>query len=374
MQGYEYDGVDRLVGWSVGTDTTAYSYDEVGNRQTRASMVGGATYTYGAPTTGPNRLTEREVVTVGSTERMYYGYNLNGSIVERKEYDQLAVPLPSLLSEEHFGYSYRELNWKYVNGNSNEDNHRDWRYRYNAMGEREQKRLYHAPLADSIVGQPYPWVHYLLGGSKDQLAVWHGQQMTSPFCDTVRRRNVFLYPTEYLTYGVGNSAMLITRPNGSKDYKIIDHLGSTRVMLSGSGMIGTDYEPFGEALSGGTESRRGYIDREEDIESSLRNHGVRFLDDNTGRFLSIDPLWEMYRSLTPYQYGANNPIIFSDPDGMKIDFGENKGLEEAFLQALGYAEEKDKESSANLRYLYESEDFTIKMVEVDIAIRHDLLI
>ena len=52
------------------------------------------------------------------------------------------------------------------------------------MGEREQKRLYHAPLGDSIAVQPYPWVYYLLGGSKDQLAVWHGQQLTSPFCDT----------------------------------------------------------------------------------------------------------------------------------------------------------------------------------------------
>ncbi|KXK52063.1 MAG: hypothetical protein UZ07_CHB004003180 [Chlorobi bacterium OLB7] len=43
----------------------------------------------------------------------------------------------------------------------------------------------------------------MLGGSKEQLAVWHGQQMSGPFCDTAWRRNVFLYPTEYLTNGIG---------------------------------------------------------------------------------------------------------------------------------------------------------------------------
>ena len=105
------------------------------------------------------------------------------------------------------------------------------------MGEREQKRLYHAPLGDSIAGQPYPWVYYLLGGSKDQLAVWHGQQMTSPFCDTVRRRNVFLYPTEYITNGIGWNGVheditpIITKPDGSKEYRISDHLASLRVSL-----------------------------------------------------------------------------------------------------------------------------------------------
>jgi hypothetical protein len=152
------------------------------------------------------------------------------------------------------------------------------------MGEREQKRLYHAPLGDSIAGQPYPWVYYLLGGSKDQLAVWHGQQITSPFCDTVRRRNVFLYPTEYITNGVGKQSSLLTRPDGSKEYRFFDHLGSSRAVLSSSGFTFSDYAPFGGLLGGGTESRKGFIGKEKDRESSLRNLGVRQYDDEAGRF------------------------------------------------------------------------------------------
>ncbi len=238
-QSYGYDNVDRLQKWyrlGLG-DTVLYEYDKVGNR-TLAARIDGAdvrTYQYGTPITGPNRLYREFITQPLVPTRRDYGYNQNGSVTDRLL--STPMPVPTLLEEEHFGYSYRELNWRYVSGNPLMDNHSDWRYRYNAMGEREQKRLYHAPLADSIAGQPYPWVYYLLGGSKDQLAVWHGQQITSPFCDTVRRRNVFLYPTEYITNGIGWNGVheditpIITKPDGSKEYRISDHLASLRVSL-----------------------------------------------------------------------------------------------------------------------------------------------
>jgi hypothetical protein len=37
------------------------------------------------------------------------------------------------------------------------------------------------------------------------------------------------------------------------------------------------------------------------------------------RWMSVDPLTEEYYSLSPYNYVANNPILFTDPDGRKID-------------------------------------------------------
>ncbi|MCE2502636.1 MAG: glycoside hydrolase family protein, partial [Chlorobi bacterium] len=57
--------------------------------------------------------------------------------------------------------------------------------------------------------------------------------------------------------------------------------------------------------------------REKDQESDLFNNGVRKLDDNIGRFTSIDPLWEKFPSWSPYQYGYNNPLRVTDPGGMQ---------------------------------------------------------
>lgn len=81
-----------------------------------------------------------------------------------------------MLKEEHFGYGYRELTNQYIDGAPASSSRLDWRYRYNAQGEREQKRLYYGPDGDEYE-HAYPWVYYALGGAKEQLAVYHGQQM-----------------------------------------------------------------------------------------------------------------------------------------------------------------------------------------------------
>ncbi|MBN2520154.1 MAG: hypothetical protein JXB17_06600 [Bacteroidales bacterium] len=44
--------------------------------------------------------------------------------------------------------------------------------------------------------------------------------------------------------------------------------------------------------------------------------------DMTTRFLTIDPLAEKYVEMNPYGYCANNPILFVDPDGMRIDVSQ----------------------------------------------------
>ena len=59
-------------------------------------------------------------------------------------------------------------------------------------------------------------------------------------------RSVLMYPVEYNSYA-GGLARGTTRlhygsPNGVKEYRIADHLGSTRVVVSGTGAVVGDWD------------------------------------------------------------------------------------------------------------------------------------
>ena len=47
--------------------------------------------------------------------------------------------------------------------------------------------------------------------------------------------------------------------------------------------------------------------------------GERNYDPAIGRWMNIDPLAEVSKRWTPYNYCYNNPIINVDPDGMKAE-------------------------------------------------------
>ena len=46
--------------------------------------------------------------------------------------------------------------------------------------------------------------------------------------------------------------------------------------------------------------------------------GARMLDPRIGRWLTIDPMFAKYPSISPYSYCANSPIYFKDPDGRDL--------------------------------------------------------
>jgi len=88
------------------------------------------------------------------------------------------------------------------------------------------------------------------------------------------------------------------------------------------------YYPFGmqlEALgyTSGNDLKNNYLyngkELQEDYGLNWYDYGARMYDPVIGRFTTQDAYAEKYASLTPYQYGANNPIKYIDINGDSIN-------------------------------------------------------
>ena len=135
----------------------------------------------------------------------------------------------------------------------------------------------------------------------------------------------------------------VTTINGSLkyEYALKDHLGNTRLMFSDKNNDGyitqsssqeasevtqeNHYYPFGMSMEGTwsntpsvTDSKYLYNGKElnDDFGLGLMDYGARMYDAAIGRWTAIDPMADMYHSLTPYNYTMNNPMRFIDPNGM----------------------------------------------------------
>ena len=113
-------------------------------------------------------------------------------------------------------------------------------------------------------------------------------------------------------------------------YQYKDHLGNTRVSFgrNSAGALeitdANDYYPFGLNHIGGSSSSNfgsyhSYKYNGKELqETGMYDYGARFYMPDLGRWGVIDPLAFLYFQKSPYNYGANNPIMFIDPSGKQI--------------------------------------------------------
>lgn len=112
-----------------------------------------------------------------------------------------------------------------------------------------------------------------------------------------------------------------------------DHLGSTTIITNFEGEItqSVAYVPYGEVF---IEERSGvrntpylFNAKELDEETGLYYYGARYLDPTLSLWQSVDPLFEKYAGISPYNYCLGNPVELVDPDGTDVTIdGENQSF------------------------------------------------
>ena len=106
-------------------------------------------------------------------------------------------------------------------------------------------------------------------------------------------------------------------------YYLKDHQGNNRVVINQSGTVEetNHYYPFGGVFgtAGNTQPYK-YNGKEFDTKKGLNwyDYGARHYDAALGRFTTNDRFAEKYYSMSPYQYGANSPVVNIDVNGDSI--------------------------------------------------------
>jgi len=306
---FGYDDLDRLTSATSANlwGSLSYTYDELGNRETR--VLEGVTTTYDYDSN--NRLTD---LTGGNVRS--FTYDAVGRLATE---DRSAAKTRSLkqLQDEIFSdgfesgdtsawdfmtvptgiffYTFNEADQlvSVANGTAPVGN-----YAYDGDGYRVSKGL----------GSLF----YIRDSAGNTLAEYDDEGELI---------------AEYI-YANGRQVAKVM-PDGASgfDFRFFqaDHLGSA---LSITDDVGTlkwvgEYFPFGSEFSStGEVDRYRFTQHELDIETDLLYAKARYYHPNIGRFISIDPVGGSVgssQSWNRYAYVENNPLIYTDPTGEFLD-------------------------------------------------------
>ena len=164
-------------------------------------------------------------------------------------------------------------------------------------------------------------ISYLYDAAGRKLRTVHvleGDSVTTDYCGNVVYENGV---PQILLTEVG----YVSLTDGKYHYYLKDHQGNNRVVVDEEGTVEevNDYYAFGGLMS--TSSRQSvqpykYNGKELDRKGGLGwyDYGARMYDAALGRFMKTDRFSEKYVSLSPYQYGANNPVNNIDVNGDNV--------------------------------------------------------
>ncbi len=336
---YSYDYLDRLRtashtrmngvgGIAVGHFTENITYDgprgnissiirngllvnQSGGNYTSSSsgLIDNLTLTYIA---GTNRLSS--VVDNGNVSFRHLGFNiLSGGGASTNSYDASGNLTYDHTKKATIAYNYLNLpsTITFANGNIID-------YTYDASGKKlTTTRRLNTTTTSEIQ-------HYLDG-------IEYKQQIA-----TTNYRLEAIYHPEGRIYNTDITNLASSTITLRHEFCIKDHLGNTRLTFTDKNNDGSiqvpgeilqenHYYPFGMNTNGpwmndAAANDKPYQYNGKELESfgglGWNDYGARFYDPSIGRFTTVDPMAEAAPGWSPFRYGFNNPLAYTDPTGM----------------------------------------------------------
>ena len=336
---YQYDQRNFIIQKRNPASTLNYSYDS--NGQLLSSSKAGApteseTFSYDAL---GNRLTYNAAASIfdNSGQRIQddgqytYVYDSNGNIIYKS----------SKANGLSFAFEYTSLNQlKKATLTSSPLGGtvlKTVEYKYDPVGRRILRQA-----VDNIESGKSNLKKYYYDGDNILSELDAADNLTASYTHSPLKADDILSAkfTSYATPAYALSAGQELAANVGTVYYLKDHLNLVTEIINGSGDIvqRMDYSAFGvlrkvkDSLGNEVDFNQApikttfsYTGREFESELSMYYYRARYYDPSTGRFLQRDPdpgkLANPRTFLNKYIYGANNPVMYSDPSG--ASFGDD---------------------------------------------------
>jgi len=294
---YGYDKLNRLL---AGTSSAGYTenslvYDPEGNITALNRYTAGGTeidqmsYVYNTSSSQLNYITDNSAnnngLPAGTT---YYQYDGNGNV-------------------------WNAHNAANTGGNRN--------VTYN---------LLNLPLVVTNINGTITYTYDAAGNKLRKVSVQSGVTTNTDYIGGIQYTGTTSESIAFIQMEEGQAA-----PNGTTNYDyqyfLGDNLANTRVTFGTKTGAAhqyqkDDYYPFGMEISDTVSNPKNYyLYNKKELQSEFGeyDYGARFYDPVIVHWNTIDPLAEIYRRWSPYNYVKDNPIIFSDPDGDSVSYSGN---------------------------------------------------
>ena len=155
--------------------------------------------------------------------------------------------------------------------------------------------------------------------------------------------DLFSYVYNYTDH-IGNIRLSYTKEKGTNVLKIVEenhyypfglkhnNYNSSKMLYAKEGQM-EKQKPLPPYMAMSYNYKYNGKEYQDELGLNMYDYGARNYDPAIGRWMNIDPLANKYYDLSPYNYVANNPILFIDPDGKEIIVA-NKNDQKAILKDI----------------------------------------